>query len=160
MDHAEFVRGWSSGRPETLCGAGSTIEQTRIQRETLPRWVEQHDIHSLVDIGAGDLNWIQLVDWPHPVEYTALDLVPRNREVKAFDLIYQIPPPADCGMCLWLLNHLPIHRALAAAQNLMAAEYRCLIYTWWPGMDERLDFGYTDNVVIRESREAELRILC
>ena len=160
MNHQEFIRGWISGQPETPCGAGSKISQTKIQREWLPRMVEKYNINSLVDIGAGDLNWLPLIEWPHPVEYTALDLVPRNPKVKPFDLIYQIPPPADCGMCLWLLNHLPIHHALQAAQNLLSAEYRCLIYTWWPDMDEMLDFGYTESVVIIESKQAELRLLC
>ena len=157
---ADFQQGWASGLPETACGRGSKLERTVAQRAALARWVEQYEIHSIVDIGAGDLNWIQAVKWPWPMEYTGLDLVPRHPAVSAFDLIYQVPPPADCGMCLWLLNHLPEHHARQALFNLQRAEYRFLIYTWWPAMADFLDIGYDESVAINPVKNAELRLLC
>ena len=157
---ADFNVGWASGLPETVCGAGSTLERTGPQRKALAAWVERYDIHSLVDIGAGDLHWIQAINWPWPMEYTALDLVPRHPAVSPFDLIYKVPPDADCGMCLWLLNHLPEHHARQALYNLQQAKYRCLIYTWWPAMADFLDLGWDERVTINPAKAAELRLLC
>lgn len=109
-DLAKYREGWSGGLPETKCGFGSRIDQTRVQRKWLPEMVAKYNIFSIADIGAGDLNWIKLIKWPHPVDYRALDLVPVAEGVTEFDLINQIPPNVDMILCLWLLNHLPEDR--------------------------------------------------
>ena len=124
--------------------------------------VEKYDIHSIVDIGAGDLNWMRLVQRPYPVEYQPFDLVPRAPSVKEFDLIYEVPPDADLVMCLWLLNHLPEHQARAALKNLMGCKCKFLMYTWWPAMSDFLDFGAMEFTVLRTKGEGikhELRLI-
>ena len=157
---ADFQKGWESGLPETPCGRGSMRERTFVQRATLPAWVAEFHIRSLVDIGAGDLNWISLIKWPHALEYIPLDLVPRHHDVRQFDVIYDVPPAADCGMCLWLLNHLPEHQAKAALGNIQQAGYKYLIYTWWPAMADFLNLGYHRKVTVNPVKSAELRLLC
>ena len=97
----------------------------------------------------GDLNWIKLIDWPHPITYQAYDLVPRDESVIQFDLIHEVPPKADLIICAWLLNHLPHHHARAALDNLMASDAKYLIYTWWPAMADFLDIGSDDSTVLR-----------
>ena len=145
----DFERGWKGGRPETECGNGSRISETKIQREWLPAMAGKYGIHSIVDIGAGDLNWIELVVWPHPVHYAPYDLVPRADGVKAFDLIHEVPPASDMVMCLWLLNHLPEDHAREAMKNLLAADCKYIVYTWWAGMYDFLDLGVLESAVIR-----------
>ena len=149
MNHAEFKRGWHGGLPETVCGHGSKISQTEVQREWLPRMVEKYDIHDIVDIGAGDLRWIKLIDWPHPIEYQAYDLVPRDKSVIKFDLIHEVPPKADLIICAWLLNHLPEDHARVALNNIMTSGAKYLIYTWWPAIAGFLDLGSLESTVIR-----------
>jgi hypothetical protein len=58
----KFSRGWKGGLPETPCGYGSTLEATKAQRDWIPQVIRRHGITSIVDVGAGDLNWIKLVD--------------------------------------------------------------------------------------------------
>lgn len=157
MNPYEFLRGWSGGLPETPCGYGSLKSQTVVQREILPAWVKQHNIKSVVDIGAGDLNWIKLVDWN--VKYIPLDLVPRSAEVQRFDAIKEIPPKADMVMCLWVLNHLPIVDALKVVQNIVLSGSEWLAYTWWPAMDKRFDYEHEASVTIRQRIGAELRLV-
>jgi hypothetical protein len=93
------------------------------------------------------------------VAYIPLDLVPRHPDVRAFDLIHEVPPKADMALCLWVLNHLPDDHARVALENLLKANISYLVYTWWPAMPSFLDLGYTDKVVIRDWIGAELRLL-
>lgn len=155
-DIAKYQRGWSSGRPETECGSGSKVDQTEIQREWIPRMVEKYQIHSISDVGAGDLNWIPLVEWPYPIHYRAFDLVPRHVGVIQFDLVQQVPEPDTLILCLWVLNHLPDDSARQALGNLLASGSKYLMYTWFPAMADFLDLGSIESVVIRDQRELRL----
>jgi hypothetical protein len=159
MNLDEFQRGWVSGRPETVCGAGSTLKATKVQRRHLAHWVKTLDVKSIIDVGAGDLNWIKQVCWPHPISYRAFDLVPRSDEVEHFDIIHDIPPPADMVLCLWVLNHLSENHARMALANLLASRSGYLVYTWWPGMAPCLNLEPIDRALIKPSKKAELRLV-
>ncbi|MDB4312000.1 hypothetical protein N9937_01080 [bacterium] len=158
MNLHEFKRGWTGGGMETLCGHGSKVSQTKIQREWIPAMVEKHNIRTIADIGAGDLNWMNHVVWPYPVEYQAFDLVPRHKSVKAFDLIHEIPPKADLIMCLWLLNHLPEENARAAIKNLWASGCKYLMYTWWNDLADYQDLGSLESTVMRSAYKGKRKI--
>ena len=153
----KYRRGWRSGLPETECGAGSTLERTKTQREWLSDVVKRHGIKSVVDVGAGDLNWIGHVGWD--VEYHAFDLVPRHPSVKHLDIIHDVPPQADLLMCLWVLNHLPEAHQKAAAANIAASGCRYIVYTYWPAMLALMDWGADESVVINEAKEAQMRLI-
>jgi len=159
MNLDDYKRGWYSGLPETVCGAGSTLEATRLQRDALADWVRRYDVQMVVDVGAGDLNWIKQVCWPHPISYRAFDLVPRSDEVEHFDIIHDVPPDADMLLCLWVLNHLSDNHARIALANLLASESKYLVYTWWPAMARFLDIGYLEAVEINPHKRAELRLV-
>lgn len=154
----KYQRGWQSGRPETVCGAGSTLAATRLQRLVLAQWAREYAIRHIADIGAGDLNWIRHVEWPHSVFYTAYDLVPRSPEVIPFNIIEERAPRVDALLCLWVLNHLAVADAQQALRNLRESGSKYLIYTWWPGMHESLNAGYEWAVTIKPEKQAELRI--
>lgn len=145
----KYRKGWRSGLPETECGYGSRLEATEVQRQVLPQWAAQYGWRSIVDIGAGDLNWMRLIEWPHEIEYTGLDLVPRAEGVREFDLIYEIPPKADVALCIWVLNHLPPLEAAVASLNLRDCGAEWVVYTWFPRMEPFLDWGYIERADIR-----------
>jgi hypothetical protein len=148
-DIKKYKKGWSGGLPETPCGFGSRLGQTKVQRQWIPAMVEKYGIRTINDIGAGDLNWIPSVDWPHPVEYMAYDLVPRHPSVQEFDLLHTVPPAADLSMCLWVLNHMPPDQARVAQDNLLASGSKYLMVTWWDEMDDFLDLEPIEETIIR-----------
>jgi len=153
-ESAKYVKGWTGGLPETPCGFGSRIAQTRTQREWIPGIVEKYDIHSLADIGAGDLNWVGMINWPHAVDYSAYDLVPRKAGVKKFDIVQQVPKRYDCLMCLWVLNHFPEDHAKSALDNMRASGSKYLLFTYEPRQWDCTDLPALESVVIRERNDA------
>lgn len=148
-DVRKYRKGWTGGLPQTPCGAGSTLENTVIQRKWIPQMVEKYGIKTIGDIGAGDLNWIEHVKWLSPVEYSAYDLVPRKKSVKPLDLIREAPPKHDLLMCLWVLNHLPPEQAKVAQENLLAAGSRYVMVTWWEAMEDFLDLAPIEEIKIK-----------
>lgn len=136
-DPEQYERGWTGGLPETPCGSGSKLSNTVKQRQWLADVVSRYDISSVVDVGAGDLNWIGKVGWD--VDYTPLDLVPRHPDVRKFDIVAEVPPAADAVMMLWVLNHFPEDNARAALDNVRASGATWFIHTWdsrlWPFLD-------------------------
>lgn len=161
-DVQKYQRGWTGGGSETPCGFGSRIDQTQVQRRWIPEMVARYGVKSIADIGAGDLNWMRLVEWPHPLDYYAYDLVPRANGVEPFDLIHEIPPKVDLILCLWLLNHLPEPHAAAALKNLRASGSKYLIYTWWPAMAGFLDLGFIESTILRKNAKGtqfEIRLV-
>jgi hypothetical protein len=145
----KYQKGWSGGLPETPCGFGSKLSQTRIQRRWLPGVCRRHAIHSVHDIGAGDLNWVSRMEWD--VEYRAFDLVPRHPAVEEFDIVRQVPPAADALMCLWVLNHLPEEEARKAVANMQRSCSDWLITTYGEKNHEFVNaWRPIESVLVRE----------
>jgi len=153
LNQEEFKRGWSSGLPETPCGFGSKLSETKKQREWIPGILKKYRIKSIADIGAGDLNWIRRMDMGN-VTYLPFDLVPRHPSVTQFDLVKQVPPKVDMIMCLWVLNHLPADDCLKAIANIKASGAKYLMMTDRPKWhseqpDELKEMEAITQIVIR-----------
>lgn len=101
------------------------IKNTKQQCKLIPEWCEKHNIKTVADIGAGDLNWLKTLDWN--VDYSGFDLVPRAEGVQQFDLIAEVPPAKDMIMCLWVLNHLPPEAKDKALTNLVNSDSKYLL---------------------------------
>lgn len=124
----KFIKGWKGGLPETPCGHGSLLSSTEKQRAWIPQIIDRYNIKSIVDIGAGDLNWISCTDL-RGASYKAYDLVPRRPDVIEFDIVKNPAPRADLVICLWVLNHLPFNSARAAYNHLRANTHSLLMIT-------------------------------
>lgn len=146
-DKEKYEEGWKSGLPETACGYGSRASTTVVQRNIIPQWVEKYDITSVADIGAGDLNWIKLINIG--CRYTPFDLVPRHPEVKSFNLLTDRMPQADCFMVMWVLNHFPEAEAKLAMKKLTGTKARYLIMSFDPRQHSCTDIPYIEEVEIR-----------
>lgn len=159
-DIQKFHKGWHSGLPETPCGFGSKLSNTRRQREWIPRIVSQYGIKTIADIGAGDLNWIKHIQWD--VEYSAYDLVPRHPDVEQFDLVKQIPPKVDMLMCFWVLNHLPYEDSQKAIENLKASGSKYLMMTdrprWREEQPPEIQMPYLEKIVLNEKEDSIILI--
>lgn len=112
------------------CGRGSLFKNTAVIRALLQLIVEQYNIKSISDAGAGDLSWIEHVEWPHQVVYVAYDLVPRHETVYEFDITSEILPATDLILCRYVLNHLPPDLELIALENFKSSGSKYLLTTY------------------------------
>jgi hypothetical protein len=130
-----MARGWTHGKAETPCGPGSMMARTENIRAVLPVWLERYQIKTLVDAGAGDMNWIKSMPMPG-VEYKPFDIVVRDDAVSPIDITVQRLPKCDAILCRHVLNHLTEEQVLAALR-LMKKVTNHLILTNMPGSDPR-----------------------
>jgi len=155
VNHAEHVRGWVGGKPETPCGRGSRLGETAKQRKWIPAQVEKYGITSIADIGAGDLNWVSRIDIG--CDYAAYDLIPRVEGVQKLDLLTDELPKADCMMALWVLNHLSPADQKTAIDKLKSAG-RFLIMTYDKRMEPCTNLEYVEKTVLRRDRGIDFEI--
>lgn len=104
---------WGAGS-----GVGSMREHVQPYVVMLQRFLRDYEIASVVDLGCGDWQFAQLIDWGG-VQYLGLDVVEdvveANRAKFATDSIdfdvarFGKPlPPADLVVCKDVLQHLPL----------------------------------------------------
>jgi hypothetical protein len=110
--YARMMNGWRAGRPETVCGNGSTRAATANVRAWLPSLGPAYGIKRVCDAGAGDMHWIRLIHWP--VEYRAFDLIARRADVTQLDITRDRLPDCDAILCRMVLNHLDPERIMMA----------------------------------------------
>ena len=111
---------------ETVCGSGSTLENTCAIREWLPRVMARHDIRWLHDVPCGDRHWIRSVPIEH---YSGTDLL------DGVDLLgdYNMPD-AKLILCRDFLVHLTFGDAKRFLDK--CARARFLILTHFPDVTE------------------------
>jgi len=159
-DINKYIKGWISGGSETPCGSGSKLSNTEAQCKWIPEMIVKHGVKTVADIGAGDLNWMSMIELPEDVQYQGYDLVPRHNSVKQFDLLVDIPPKVDLLMCIWVLNHMPRLEQLQAMRNIIASGCKYLMITNTPKWNQ----DYINNLDYLELLElpiyeAELRLI-
>ena len=152
----QFKKGWKNGMPETPCGLGSTLSETEKQRKWIPEILKKYDIHSIADIGAGDLNWIAHTDL-NGCEYTAYAPVPRKKEVIKFDITKEVPPKVDLIICLWVLNHLPKKESQKAIQNIKNSGAKYLMMTdrprWHKEQPDEIHMAHIEWIILNKKRD-------
>lgn len=154
MDDKDYKKGWQSGLPETPCGSGSKLSETKAQRKWIPQMVEKYGIKSIADIGAGDLNWASRTAFG--CEYTPYDLIPRAQGVIKFDLLTDKLPHADCFMVLWVTNHMTGEQAQHATHRILHSRARYLLTTYRKGLWNFIDRTVLESVEIGNGAEIRL----
>jgi len=116
---AVFGEIYESAAWEGGSGEGSRAAVTAVYRGIVEALVQGSDVRSVVDVGCGDWEFSQLIDWSD-VSYLGLDVVPdviaRNRESFArpgvefrhADVQVELPPAADLLLCKDVLQHWPV----------------------------------------------------
>lgn len=129
---------FTSGLPETLCGAGSTLAETNYLRARLPRLLYAIGADRLLDAPCGDFNWMAHVDL-EGVEYIGVDASAMNiaaararapdREFIEMDIISGKLPAADAMLCRDFYQHIPNAMVFSALLNFLNAGIPWLIAT-------------------------------
>ncbi|MGH7917570.1 MAG: class I SAM-dependent methyltransferase, partial [Candidatus Binataceae bacterium] len=140
--------GWKCA--ESASGTGSTLTGTVALRRALPGLMRQLNVHSILDAGCGDVNWISTVDLAG-VAYIGMDVVPalieRNQaaygdETHRFicaDISCDPLPIAAAVLCRHCLIHLSNQRVLMALRNFKRSGCRYLLTTTFPRLQVNRD---------------------
>jgi hypothetical protein len=134
--------GW--GGSETRSGPGATLAQTVAVRRELEKLFGELGIHTLVDAGCGELNWMSKISDKlglylgfDVVDDLVADLRRRFAERKTHffnsaDVTRHVLPRADAIVCRDVLTHLPHAMVIEALQNFRKSGSRYLIATTFP----------------------------
>lgn len=126
------------------CGRGSVFENTEVTRDLLSDIAKKYDIKTVSDAGAGDLSWIDSVEWN--VEYTPYDINKWNSRITQFDITKDVLPKTDLIVCRHVLNHLvpplqaeSIDRFVESGSKYLFITYtklNCYGREWEPPLEE------------------------
>jgi chemotaxis methyl-accepting protein methylase len=119
------------------------MENTAGIRSLLPELVENYRIESVHDAGAGDLHWIQHIEWR--VRYQGFDLVPRHADVQRLDITKDIIPPCDLILCRFVLGHMDPESAQRAVRLFRLADAKYLLASNPESVDYAKDLYGTFN---------------
>lgn len=137
---------FTGGRPETKCGAGSTVANTSSVRAWLPGLFERLEVNELLDAPCGDFNWMSHTDLSR-VCYIGCDcdpehcdialsrlsnpssFSPRYKFIKQLDILIDPLPRADVMLCREFLQHLPNIDIADALDNFLDSNITWLLCT-------------------------------
>ena len=138
------------GNAESVSGPGSTLRQTRLLRQTLPKAFRALGVRTLVDAPCGDFNWMRHLDYRFDL-YIGVDIVSslvdrmraefggKNRRFQVGDLTADILPRADAVLVRDCFVHLPIKKIKAASENLRLAGFRYVFATTFTDRESNED---------------------
>jgi SAM-dependent methyltransferase len=128
---------FTSGRPETLCGAGSTLAETEYLRGALPGILCKLGVRRLLDAPCGDFNWMSQVNL-YGIQYIGCDASMENiqsayrradLDFREMDIVTDDLPPADAMLCRDFYQHLPHRMVFSALRNFVSSGIPWLLAT-------------------------------
>lgn len=132
------------GYVESVSGSGSTLKQTKIIRDEIPKILKQLNISSILDIPCGDFNWMRLIDLSD-LTYIGIDIVRplieqnnrlysnSKRKFLHLDVIKNNLPSCDLIICRDLLVHLSTKDIFSALRNFKKSGAKYLLTTTFTG---------------------------
>ena len=141
------------GSRESVSGGGSTLEQTRVLSEVLPRIFREFGVKKIIDAPCGDFNWMRYVDLSMLDSYLGLDIVKdivlTNNEkygnhiikFEAKDISNDSLSQCDLILCRDCLVHLTYKDALKVIKNFKNSGSKYLLTTSFVGRPDNHDLG-------------------
>lgn len=147
--------------PESVSGAGSTLEATKSIRMAIPDIIYDFEIKTMLDLPCGDYHWFPRMNLD--VDYIGGDIVPeiieRNKHLypkldfRVMDITKTILPQVDLILVRDCLGHFSNRDVQASLRNLRRSGSKWLLATTFPrgetlpydietGTWRPLDLGY------------------
>ena len=122
---------------EGFSGGGSLVENAQPYMDFLVKFMKEHEIQSVVDVGCGDWEFSRHIDWSG-IDYFGYDVVPFviEKNIKRYgapnihfafaNMVSQDLPKADLLLCKHVLQHLSNKDISAFISQFSKYKY-CLI---------------------------------
>ena len=134
----DYYRNNFWGNPESVSGAGSTVQYTENVRKELPKLLEEYKVQTFLDAPCGDFNWFQLMQRPRGMKYLGGDIVEeliKQNPLKFGDgqtrffyvnVISEPLPQADLWMCRDCLFHFSYEDIFKTLANFLRSDIKYL----------------------------------
>lgn len=141
---------------ESRSGGGSTLFQTRVIREEIPKLLEELEIRHILDVPCGDWNWISHINLSD-IYYIGGDIVQDiidtnnksygNEKCKFeyLNIITGTLPKVDLILCRDCLVHLNFADGLAALEQFRKSGAKWLLSTTFTERNSNIDL-YQGNI--------------
>ena len=138
------------GDPESKSGAGSSLSSTERVRGELQELLKDFDLRSIGDLGCGDFNWMQHIDFSNR-RYTGVDVVEsmissnvekyasENISFERADLIHSEIGKYDLIILRDVLVHLTMEDIFYVLKNIIESESRYLLATSFTNDRKNID---------------------
>ena len=158
----KVTKGWKSN--ETPCGTGSELKNATFIIDLLPKIIEEYNIKTVSDVGAGDLHWIKTMKLN--CNYVGYDLYPRHEDVVKFDATKEVIPQSDLILCRHVLNHLSIQFSERCLLNFQKSKSKYLLMTnfdkqedYWSQYNLKMEtYGYEKIKTCEECQKWNLEL--
>jgi SAM-dependent methyltransferase len=143
---------YAPGSPAS--GPGSSLEATSELRAHLPKFLDNLNISSILDVGCGDMTWMSQTQLKQ--KYIGIDIVPeviaaniatlqdQSHTFRTLDICTEIPPTADAALCREIFFHLSYSDTKKALANIKKSGVRYLIATSDPTLVRNYDISTAD----------------
>ncbi len=138
------------GGNESVSGPGSSLEQTHVIRNEIPKLIKELNAKTILDAPCGDLNWIKHVNLGVE-KYIGIDIVPdmiaynqkmyknNYREFRVLDITKDKIPCVDIILCRDCFVHLSNKGIIRAIKGFKKSGSRYLLTTIFPSHQENVD---------------------
>jgi len=145
-----YKEGGFSGREYPASGVGSTLEQTRRIRESIPAIIKALEAKVLLDAPCGDFTWMQEMNLGNTY-YIGADIVEevikkntlshfrKNRSFVVADIVQDSLPKADIVLCRDCFVHLSNKDIVRAIRNFKKSQSTYLLTTNFYSIQKNID---------------------
>lgn len=135
----------------SLCGPGSSMNNTQALREGLPVLFSGLGIRTVLDAPCGDFNWMRGVKFDGLDSYIGADLQKEfiesnqtnygNEKIKFMvgDIINDVLPQVDLVICRDCLVHLSLQEGMSAISNFVRSGSKYLATTSYWNVSQNID---------------------
>ena len=150
LDFTKIYENNSFEGTESRSGEGSSLFQTRIIREAIPKLLKELEVKIFLDVPCGDWHWMRHVNLSN-VHYIGGDIVPsiidnnnetysnENCKFQYLNIITGILPQSDLILCRDCLVHLNFEHGLAALEQFRKSGAKWLLTTTFTDREDNVE---------------------
>lgn len=132
---------------DTICGSGSTMQNTESVRSQLVPLLQKYHINSMADIPCGDFSWMSQVKFPEGFKYIGGDIVDfmisdarkkyPNVDFRVLNLTQDLIPDVDLLFCRDCLFHFSLDDINRTFKNILRSSVKYVMITSYYDGDNR-----------------------
>jgi hypothetical protein len=136
------------GKSTSASGPGSSMDATRVVRESIFELFDQYKIQNIVDIPCGDFLWFRAMELKD-LKYTGLDIVPEliselkqefpKQQFNVHDATSDRLETYDLILCRDLLVHLTNEQAVKVIENFKSSGSTYLLATTFVNLEQNVE---------------------